>query len=197
MERADNGARTRNIDLGRVALYQLSYIRMWAEAPSKKDCSTSLQPCQALTPNGVVPVEGVHQKIRLQARNAVNLAFALHVVNGSGQVSPVPQQLSVLNSRKLMNIDGLVGLLKPLIECLPHSNTRRTAGLREDSNSHSGINHRDHQADRPDRRRRQKRCPDRPRRRPRRPRRRQPQRERQGRNAAPRSPVPGTCSSWS
>lgn len=38
---ADDGTRTRNIDLGRVALYQLSYIRMWAEAPSKKDYSTS------------------------------------------------------------------------------------------------------------------------------------------------------------
>ena len=84
MERADNGARTRNVDLGRVALYQLSYIRMWAEAPSKKDCSTSLQPCQALTPNGVVTVEGVHQKIRLQAGDAVNLSIMLHEVDGSG-----------------------------------------------------------------------------------------------------------------
>ena len=111
MERADNGTRTRDIDLGRVAFYQLNYIRMWAEAPSKKDCSTSLQSCQALTPNGVVTVEGVHQKIRLQARNAVNLATMLHEVDGSGQVALALEQLCVLNRRKLVNIDGLVGLL--------------------------------------------------------------------------------------
>ena len=32
MKRADNGTRTRGLDLGKVALYQLSYVR---------DCSTS------------------------------------------------------------------------------------------------------------------------------------------------------------
>ena len=28
MKRADNGTRTRGLDLGKVALYQLSYVRM-------------------------------------------------------------------------------------------------------------------------------------------------------------------------
>ena len=47
-ERADDGSRTRDLELGKLALYQLSYVRRTTKSRTRADAFRTVAPLYAL-----------------------------------------------------------------------------------------------------------------------------------------------------